>query len=213
MRTAEDFNLYYATPDPWRVARSRFRDRVLRRCIGKFIRNKSVLELGCGEGHLTRTIFGRARSVVGIDISDVAIARAKSLNLPNARFENADLLQTSFKGFDVIAAIECIHYLTHPEQGAFLEKVASEHAGKMLLLSGPIVDYAKHFSHRRLMLEFTTLGFSVVKFNNLSVYWHPPSSRIISHLIKLPLGSMVIDWLPEAMIYQRLYVLRAPDRH
>ena len=84
MRTAEDFNLYYATPDPWRVARSRFRDRVLRRCIGKFIRNKSVLELGCGEGHLTRTIFGRARSVVGIDISDVAIARAKSLNLPNA---------------------------------------------------------------------------------------------------------------------------------
>jgi 2-polyprenyl-3-methyl-5-hydroxy-6-metoxy-1,4-benzoquinol methylase len=213
MRTAEDFNLYYATPDPWHVARSRFRDTVLRRCIGKFIRGKAVLELGCGEGHLTRTIFGRARSVVGIDISDVAIARAKSLNLPNARFENADLLQTSFKGFDVIAAIECIHYLTHPEQGAFLEKVASEHAGKMLLLSGPIVDYAKHFSHRRLMLEFTTLGFSVVKFNNLSVYWHPPSSRIISHLIKLPLGSMVIDWLPEAMIYQRLYVLRAPDRH
>ena len=92
----------------------------------------------------------------------------------------------------MIAAIECIHYLTHPEQGAFLEKVASEHAGKMLLLSGPIVDYAKHFSHRRLMLEFTTLGFSVVKFNNLSIYWHPPSSRIISHLIKLPLGSMVL---------------------
>jgi SAM-dependent methyltransferase len=213
MRTAEDFNLYYATPDPWHVARSRFRDRVLRRCLKQFIRDRFVLELGCGEGHLTRTIFGRARSVVGIDISDVAIARAKSLNLPNARFENADLLQTSFKGFDVIAAIECIHYLTHPEQGAFLEKVASEHAGKMLLLSGPIVDYAKHFSHRRLMLEFTTLGFSVVKFNNLSVYWHPPSSRIISHLIKLPLGSMVIDWLPEAMIYQRLYVLRAPDRH
>ena len=111
MRTAGDFNLYYATPDPWHVSRSRFRDKVLRRCLGRYIRDKSVLELGCGEGHLTRAIFGRARSVVGIDISDVAIARAKALNLPNARFENADLLQTSFEGYDVIAAIECIHYL------------------------------------------------------------------------------------------------------
>ena len=210
MRTAQDFNLYYATPDPWHVARSRFRDRVLRRCLKQFIRDRFVLELGCGEGHLTEAIFGRARSVVGVDISDVAIARAQSLELPNARFENADLLQISYKGYEVIAAIECIHHLSHPEQGAFLEKVASEHAGKMLLLSGPIVDYTHYFSHRRLMLEFTTLGFSLIKSYNLSVYWHPPSSRIIAHLIKLPPGHMVLDWLPEAMIYQRLYVLRAP---
>ncbi len=148
--------------------------------------------------------------MVGIDISDVAIARARSLKLPNAKFENADLLLTSFRGYDVITAIECIHYLSHQEQGAFLEKVAREHAGKMLLLSGPIVDYARYFSHKRLMLEFTTLGFSLVKSNNLSVYWHPPSSRIVANLIKLPLGYLVLDWLPEGMIYQRLYALRAP---
>jgi SAM-dependent methyltransferase len=212
MRTAEDFNLYYATPDPWHISRSRCRDRVLRRCLKQFIRDRLVLELGCGEGHLTKAVFGKARSVVGIDISDVAIARAQSLDLPNARFENADLLQISYKGYEVIAAIECIHYLSHPEQGAFLEKVAREHAGKVLLLSGPIVDYAHYFSHRRLMLEFAALGFSLVRFNNLSVYWHPPPSRIIASLVKLPLGYMVLDWLPERMIYQRLYALRAPTR-
>jgi cyclopropane fatty-acyl-phospholipid synthase-like methyltransferase len=212
MRTAEDFNLFYSTPDPWHISRSRFRDRVLRRCLRKFIRDRFVLELGCGEGHLTEAVFGGARSVVGIDISDVAIARAQSLELPNARFENADLLQISYKGYEVITAIECIHYLSHPEQGAFLEKVAREHAGKMLLLSGPIVDYAHYFSHRRLMLEFTTLGFSLIKSCNLSVYWHPPSSRIVGNLVKLPLGYTVLDWLPERMIYQRLYALRAPTR-
>jgi SAM-dependent methyltransferase len=212
MRTAEDFNLHYATPDHWHIAGSRFMDRVLRRCIGRFIRDKSVLELGCGEGHLTEAIFGRARSVVGIDISDVAIARARSLELPNARFETADLLQTSFTGYEVIAAIECIHYLSHEEQGVFLEKVAREHSGKLLLLSGPIVDYTHYFSHRRLMLEFTTLGFSLVRFNNLSVYWHPPSSRIVASLIRLPLGYLALDWLPERLIYQRLYALRAPTR-
>jgi SAM-dependent methyltransferase len=79
----------------------------------KFIRDRFVLELGCGEGHLTKAVFGRARSVVGIDISDVAIARAQSLELPHARFENADLLQISYNGYEVIAAIECIHYLSH----------------------------------------------------------------------------------------------------
>ena len=76
MRTAADFNLYYAAPDPWHISHARFRDNVLRRCLKPFIRDKSVLELGCGEGHLTQTIFSKARSVVGIDISDVAIARA-----------------------------------------------------------------------------------------------------------------------------------------
>src|SRR5256885_15698080 len=186
MRTAEDYNLYYATPDPWHISRSRFRDRVLRRCLKQFIRDRFVLELGCGEGHLTEAVFGKARSVVGIDISDVAISRAQSLDLPNARFENADLLQISYEGYEVIAAIECIHYLSHPEQGAFLEKVAREHAGKMLLLSGPIVDYTHYFSHRRLMLEFKSLWFSLVKSSNPSGFWHPPSNRNVAHLRQGP---------------------------
>jgi SAM-dependent methyltransferase len=212
MRTAADFNLYYATPDPWHISHAQFRDKILRRRLKPFIRNKSVLELGCGEGHLTRAIFGKARSVVGIDISDVAIARARSLKLPNARFESADFLQTSFEGYDVIAAIECVYYLSLQEQGAFFEKVAREHAGKILLLSGPIVDYRRHFSHKRLMYEFRTLGFTPLKFYNLSVYWYPPSSRIIAGLIKLPFGYTLLDRIPESMVYQRLYALRAPKR-
>jgi len=213
VRTAEDFNNFYATPDPWRISRAPFRDKVLRRCLTPFIRGKSVLELGCGEGHLTQAIFSKARSVVGIDISDVAIARAKSLNLRNARFESADLLRASFEGYDIIAAIECIYYLSLQERKTFLEKIAQEHGGKMLLLSGPIVDYRRYFSHRRLMYEVTTLGFTLVKSYNLSVYWHPFSSRIIANLVKLPPGHTLLDWLPELMIYQRLYALRAPKHH
>jgi SAM-dependent methyltransferase len=213
VRTAEDFNNFYATPDPWRISRAPFRDKVLRRCLTPFIREKSVLELGCGEGHLTEVVFNKARSVVGVDISDVAIARAKSLNLPNARFENADLLQTSFEGYDIIAAIECIYYLSLQERGVFLEKIAQEHSGKLLLLSGPIVDYRRYFSHKRLMYEITTLGFTLIKSYNLSVYWHPFSSRIIANLLKLPLGHTLLGRLPEPMIYQRLYAIRAPKRH
>jgi 2-polyprenyl-3-methyl-5-hydroxy-6-metoxy-1,4-benzoquinol methylase len=210
MRTADDFNRYYATPDPWGVSRAAFRDRVLRQRLTRSIRNKSVLELGCGEGHLTQAIFCKARSVMAVDISGVAIARAKSLNLRNASFETADLLETSFAGHDVIAALECIYYLSHSEQGAFLERVARQHSGKLLLLSGPIIDYRRYFGHKRLMLEFKALGFTLLGFHNLSVYWHPFSSRIVANLLKLPLGYRLLDWLPERMIYQRLYALRAP---
>jgi len=213
VRTAEDFNNFYATPDPWRISRAPFRDKVLRRCLTPFIRKRSVLELGCGEGHLTEVVFNKARSVVGVDISDVAIARAKSLNLRNARFESADLLLTSFEGYDIIAAIECIYYLSLQERGVFLQKVAREHSGKLLLLSGPIVDYRRYFSHKRLMYEVTTLGFTLVKSYNLSVYWHPLSSRIVGNLLKLPLGHTLLGRLPESMIYQRLYAIRAPKRH
>lgn len=213
MRTAAEFNSFYASPDPWCISQARFRDKVLRHCLARFIRGKSVLELGCGEGHLTERVFRRARSVVGIDISDVAIARAKSLNLANARFECGDFLRTSFEGYDVIAAIECIHYLSLQERGAFLEKVAAEHSGKMLLLSGPIIDYVRHFGHKRLMYEFGELGFKPVKFYNLSVYGHAASTRIVAGLLKLPLGYTLLDGLPDRMIHQRLYAVRAPKRH
>jgi cyclopropane fatty-acyl-phospholipid synthase-like methyltransferase len=211
MRTAEDFNRYYATPDPWGVSRATFRDKVLRRQLTRLIRNKSVLELGCGEGHLTSTVFRRARFVNAVDISDVAIARAKLRNLPHARFQTADLLDISLAGYDVIAAIECIYYLSHEEQILFLTRIAREHAGKLLLLSGPIIDYQRYFGHKRLMYQFKELGFTVLKIRNLSVYWHPFSFRIVANLLKLPLGYTLLDWLPERMIYQRLYVVRAPD--
>jgi SAM-dependent methyltransferase len=210
MRTADDFNRYYVKPDPWGISRATFRDKVLRRHLTRSIRNKSVLELGCGEGHVTQAVFHRARSVIAVDISDVATARAKLLHLRNARFDTADFLDISYEGYDVIAAIECIYYLSHQERGAFLRRLAREHSGKLLLLSGPIIDYQRYFGHRRLMFEFEAVGFTVVRYNNLSVYWHPLSFRIVANLLKLPLGYLLLDWLPERMIYQRLYLLRAP---
>jgi SAM-dependent methyltransferase len=212
MRTAEEFNVFYTNPDPWHISQARFRDKVLWRRLSRFVRRKSVLELGCGEGHLTRTVFNKAKSVVGVDISDVAIGRAKALGLSKARFQCGDFLQVSFEGYDVIAAIECIYYLSHEDQGAFLEKVRNQHAGKILLLSGPIIDYPRYFSHGLLVHEFKHFGFSLIKFNNLSVYWHPAANRIVAKLVKLPLGYTLLDKLPERMVYQRLYALRAPKK-
>jgi SAM-dependent methyltransferase len=77
MRSAEDFNSFYASPDPWGIASSRFRSRAYERCLAPYIDGRSVLELGCGEGHLTRTVLARAESVLAVDISEIALERGR----------------------------------------------------------------------------------------------------------------------------------------
>jgi 2-polyprenyl-3-methyl-5-hydroxy-6-metoxy-1,4-benzoquinol methylase len=59
------FDSYYQTPDPWRIGKASRRDKALTRIIGPYLSNKTVLELGCGEGHLTATIFKDANRVKG----------------------------------------------------------------------------------------------------------------------------------------------------
>jgi cyclopropane fatty-acyl-phospholipid synthase-like methyltransferase len=211
MRTAAEFNAFYADPDPWRISRARFRDKVLRRSVSNFVAGNSVLELGCGEGHLTEAIFGSASSVTGIDLSDIAIARAKALALPNARFKVADFLSVSFQGFDVIAAIECLYYLTPIDQDTFFEKIAREHSGKILIISTPIIgqnEYRKYFTHLGLLDLLKRHGSSIVEFRNLNIDRRGALASAVAALVRLPLGDCLLDLLPERLIYQRCYIIR-----
>ena len=194
MRNAAEFNAFYAEPDPWHISRAKFRDKILRRSVHKFVTGKSVLELGCGEGHLTQTIF------------DGATACA----IPNARFENADFLEVSFKGYDVIAAIECLYYLTPDDQETFFEKVACDHRGKPLILSGPIIgsnEFRKYFTDESLRKTFARHGLSVMASHNLNVYRRGAMANLAAGLVRLPLCGWLLDYLPRRLIYQRLYAV------
>lgn len=210
MRTASEFNLFYATPDPWRISRARFRDRALQWSISKVVSGKAVLELGCGEGHLTEAVFGTARKVKGIDISNVAIDRARRLNLSNAHFENADFLNTSFKGYDVVAAVECLYYLTPDDQESFFRKVTDEHHG-LLVITGPIIgqnEHRKYFTHQAILDTFTRHHIAVVEFHNLSIHRNSLLATIAAALVRLPFFCGLLDWLPNSLVFQRCYILR-----
>jgi SAM-dependent methyltransferase len=202
MRTAADFNQFYAAEhDPWHISRARFRDKGLRRSISKFVTGKSVLELGRGEGHLTQSIFSETRMVTGVDISEIAIERAKARNIQNARFENSDFLKISFDGYDVITAIECLYYLA-PER---------EHGGKIMILSGPIIgenEHRKYFTHQSLLETFARHGMDVIEFHNLNVYRTTLLANIPAILVRLPLGDWLLDYLPRSMVYQRCYTIQ-----
>jgi predicted TPR repeat methyltransferase len=214
MRTASDFDVYYADADPWRISGASARDEVLRRSVARFATGKKVLELGCGEGHLTQALFFDAASVKGIDISAIAIGRATSKGLPNASFENADLLNVSYEGYGVIAAIECLYYLSASEQEDFFAKVAREHSGKILIVSGPIIgqnEYRKYFTHESMLDTFARHGISVIEFHNVNVHRKTSlANRAVANLtaalVRAPLGSLVLDVLPDRLIYQRCYI-------
>jgi predicted TPR repeat methyltransferase len=214
VRTASDFDLFYADADPWRISAARLRDKVLRRSVARFVTGKKVLELGCGEGHLTQTIFWDAASVKGIDISGVAIGRANSKGISNANFENSDFLNVSYEGYEVIAALECLYYLSAVEQEAFFDKVAREHSGKTLIISGPIIgqnEHRKYFTHKSMMDTLARHGISVIEFHNINVDRKTPLvNRTIANLaaaaVRIPLGGLLLDALPDRLIYQRCYI-------
>ncbi len=209
MRSAADFDLFYKSPDPWHVSRAKFRDKVLRHRLSEPVRGKSVLELGCGEGHLTQVLFGEAKSVTGIDISDVAIDRARSRKIGNAKFIRSDFLQASFEGYDVITAIECLYYLSPAEQNEFFIKIAREHAGKMLFLSAPIIgenQFRRYFTNDELTATFQHHGMAVEEFHNLNVYRHGALRTALAAMVRMV--PSLLDFIPERIVYQRLYKIR-----
>jgi SAM-dependent methyltransferase len=212
LRSAADFDSYYQTPDPWRIGNASRRDKALSKIIAPYVAGQAVLELGCGEGHLTASIFRDALSIKGVDISPVAISRAVALSLPNASFQASDFINFSFAGFDVIAAIECIYYLSPTEQEAFFQKLASEHAGKIFILSGPIIgsnEYRTYFTHDAITKTFARHGLSLIEWSNLNAYRKAGlAATLAAAAARLPLGSNLPAFLPESFVYQRCYVAR-----
>jgi len=106
MRTAADFDSFYAIPDPWGVSRANVQIANLRRRLSPIVSGQSVLDVGCGEGFLTGEVLGCAKSITGIDISHVAIDRAQAKSLSNAHFKQSDFLDCSFSRYDLISALE-----------------------------------------------------------------------------------------------------------
>jgi 2-polyprenyl-3-methyl-5-hydroxy-6-metoxy-1,4-benzoquinol methylase len=94
----------------------------------------SVLDIGCGEGHLASWLFqDGTRRYVGIDVSNVAIQQARARASIEARFEVADA--TTFDPgelFDIIVLNEVLYYLEEPER-------AVEHYEQFLAQDGVFI--------------------------------------------------------------------------
>ncbi len=85
----------------------------------------AVLDLGCGQGWLSRALVSGGGRVVGLDISDEALSRAAA-RIPGADFVLGDGCRAAelFRGdaFDMVASCMAVHDM--PDPGAALANAA-----------------------------------------------------------------------------------------
>jgi 2-polyprenyl-3-methyl-5-hydroxy-6-metoxy-1,4-benzoquinol methylase len=77
-----------------------------------------VLDVGCGNGVISRSLGELGYNVIGIDVSEKAVAKAQQLNtLPNVSFKllSAEQLVAEGKTYDAVVCSEVLEHLNHPE--------------------------------------------------------------------------------------------------
>ena len=94
-------------------------------------RYRQALEIGCSEGAFTRRLAPLADDVLGLDIVDVALERARlaCAGLPNVRFRRFDLLGDTFdegdERFDLIFCAEVLYYVRWTRLRAVTRKITA----------------------------------------------------------------------------------------
>jgi 2-polyprenyl-3-methyl-5-hydroxy-6-metoxy-1,4-benzoquinol methylase len=74
---------------------------------------RRALDVGCGQGLLTRRLAGRCAEVIGIDIDPETLvgARAASRLEQNVTFIQGDVMTHLLPSFDLIVAVATLHHL------------------------------------------------------------------------------------------------------
>ena len=83
-----------------------------------------LLDVGCGNGYLTKTISNEFKKTLGIDLSKEGINQAKKYTSENLNFLNSDMenLINENKKFDFISSFEVIEHQYLPD--LFLKNIS-----------------------------------------------------------------------------------------
>jgi len=111
-------------------------------------RFRNALEVGCAEGHFTRTLAGICDQVTALDLSEAALQRARLL----VSRRNVEWVQANVrtwrpdKSYDLMVMAEVLYYLPAPAKGPSYEKAFAlclerllyrlEPGGRLLLAHG-----------------------------------------------------------------------------
>jgi len=117
-----------------------------------------VLDVGCGNGVISRSLGERGFTVKGIDVSEKAIARARELNkFPNVRFEvvSAEELVADGHHFHAVICSEVLEHLNDPGKllnvlhqlldvdGALIVTVPNGKGPREMLVTRPVIAMQK----------------------------------------------------------------------
>jgi 2-polyprenyl-3-methyl-5-hydroxy-6-metoxy-1,4-benzoquinol methylase len=137
------------------IKRLKFISDVLRKRLPE---GAEVLDVGCGNGIITRSLGEQGFNVRGIDVSAKAIEKAKSLNkLPNVQFENtsAEQLVADGRRYHAVICSEVLEHLNDPgkllkvlhevlhDDGALIVTVPNGKGPRELFVTRPVIAMQK----------------------------------------------------------------------
>ena len=139
----EFFEEFYAAqgPDAWSYARNAYNQRRFEFIVAAIPPGPvgRALEIGCAEGQMTAHLARRAVSVVGVDIVEEAVRRAREncAGLANVALLAQDVRDGLPPGsFDAAVCSDVLYYLSRPELRTLLGRLArSIRAGGSLVAS------------------------------------------------------------------------------
>ena len=137
--------------------------------LGAF-RGARALEIGCGEGRLTRRLLPHADRIQAFDLSANAIRRARRANPDPARISYAvdDLLKSSLprRAYDLVFCSEVLHYFSRTQLDQAIRRVLDfvVPGGLLLLVNSRAksddasgIDF-KAFGARTILERFESTG-------------------------------------------------------
>lgn len=158
--------------------------------IGKEIKGKKMLDVGCGDGVLSYLLAKNGANVTGIDNSEEAIkfAKEKCKDFTNLNFQVASAYELPFSdnSFDYIISSDVIEHLKYPEK--MLAEIKRVWNGKRkIIITTPIrfterpldkMHYKEFFENEfRLLLKIYFKEIEIIKSHPL--FWVEFQNKII----------------------------------
>lgn len=143
-------DVYRRRSDPWDFATSPYEAGKYRATLEALPRARYVraFEAGCSIGVLTAQLAARCEQLLSVDINESALdqARERCRDLPNVRFERAQLPDEFPAGpFDLVVISEIGYYLSKTDLARLRERCLNQLApgGQLLLVhwTPPVPDY------------------------------------------------------------------------
>lgn len=198
-----------------------------------------VLDVGCGNGVISRSLGAQGLTVKGIDVSEKAIARARELNkFPNVRFDvvSAEQLVADGQRYHAVICSEVLEHLNDPGKllsvlyelldtnGVLIVTVPNGVGPRELFVTRPIIAMQKknnwmwttvQKTKRLFGYKGTTVQSSADDLTHIQFFTKSSLENLASHhrfnIVRFGKTNFIEDVFPFSFFSKKIKVLQRMD--